>query len=193
MDSAIIDKPTFDEAVAFAKERMESMQESWENPATVSVWAYDILPPTRRSHFLLSVLADSKTTKLAWDVLSLIAQNHLRERTPLPPELGEWVAEVLAGNWPRPTRGEQKMSGRDRLICLVVWEICDKYGLKPKRSKNPAWAKEYNIKPEEACYLGGSACDVVGEAMKLGFSAIAKCWDEHNRNLVPNYQKSKKK
>ena len=74
-------------------------------------------------------------------------------------------------------------SGQDRLICLIVFQVHDEYGLEFTRSKE---------KGEGACYEGGSACDVVGAAMSMGYSNVAKIWDNRG-NLIPNYRKSQKK
>ena len=84
-----MDKFTFDKAVESVSESMNRMREHWEKPATNAVWAYDILHPTRRSPLLRDLLVDSKASQLEWDAVSLIAQKHLRERVPIPPELAD--------------------------------------------------------------------------------------------------------
>ena len=47
-------------------------------------------------------IAESSKDKYAWDALKLIAEQHLRDREPLPDALADWLADWLAGKIQRP-------------------------------------------------------------------------------------------
>ena len=130
----------------------------------------DLRAPQARLRTLLA----STDERWAWEALNLIAQDLLREGTPLPPELAAWVADVLEdqflpdnkkkqGRQPRPRkRGPASEYERDQYICALVCHL-GRYGLKPTRRK-PGEGR--------ACVEGGSVCDAVGRAANLGYKAV---------------------
>ena len=89
-----------------------------------------------QEQFLHELIADSKKTKLSWDAVSLIAQEHIREKSTLPPKLRDWVIGVLAGKkeTKRPTKGAQSKSERDRQVCIAIASLVKQFGLSPTRN-----------------------------------------------------------
>ena len=145
-----------------------------------------------QEQFLHELIADSKKTKLSWDAVSLIAQEHIREEWTLPPELRDWVIGVLARKeeWERPTKRAQATSERDRQVCIAIASLMKQFGLPPMRNISQTIDGKKSDWPH-CCAEGGSACDVVGKALgEVGYKAIEKCWTNRDPLLKhpPNHQ-----
>ena len=148
---------------------------------------YKILPPDGRSGFLQRLLVGSGETRLAWDSVSLIAQELLRAGEALPAELAEWVADVLEGKHPRPSKGALPTRGRDRQIYLAVAHVAERFDLKPTRRRKPIEGGELPI----CCAEGGSACDVVGAAYGVGYKAAERAWVERDPVIASHRKREK--
>lgn len=173
-----MDKARFNYLVEFTRHNFIDYKRGlWETPAKGWAYSYKILPERgdERGKMLRNLIDDSKKTKLAWDSVSLIAQEHLREGSALPPELRDWVVDVLAEKRTRPTKGAQAMSGRDRMVSLAVVHLADRFGLKPTRNIEKDKGDEES---QGHCSAeGGSACDVVGKAVgRVGYKAVEQIW-----------------
>ena len=132
-------------------------------------------------HDIRRLLTESATNKHSWDGLSLIAQELLQQGEPLPQELGQWVADVLADHAakprdkrrPRPRQGGSPDALRDHIIRWAVRALCMRYHLKPTRN---------GAAPDDCCAEGGSACDIVGAALAAmnykptSYKNIEKVW-----------------
>ena len=132
-----MDEATFLSYVEFVRRSfVDYKRELWEEPAKGWAYNYKILPPDSRGGFLQGLIARSGETKLAWDSVSLIAQELLREGDPLPAELAEWVADVLEGKRPRPTTGGRRpRAAETRMIYLAVYHVAERFDLKPTRRR----------------------------------------------------------
>ena len=134
------------------------------------------------------LLDDSRKIKGAWDGLNLIAQNLLREGQPLPPELAEWVADVLADQLvakkgqkrrPRPGRGLRRWFNRDLLLCLLVSQLICLFDLNATRNAGDPLL---------------TACDVAAAAQGLSYKTVEKIWNNREpgmKSLFSSWDKQK--
>ena len=91
----------------------------------------------------------------------MIAQKALPAGEPLPQVLGEWVADVLSGDRPRPTKGAEGMSYRNFLFCLAIRHLKNTFDLTPtSNSASDAW----------------SGCDVVAKAAGYNVKTVEAAW-----------------
>ena len=106
----------------YAKRSIAAEDILWDRPAEMEAIRYKSLPRNGGQEFMLpNLIPKSKESKMAWDALNLIAQELLRREKSLPPELAEWVADVLADQWtkrgqkrrPRPAKGASRMAHPD--------------------------------------------------------------------------------
>lgn len=120
--------------------------------------------------FPFYLIADSQKIKGAWDALNWIAQDMLRKRKPLPPELAEWVADVLADRLakkkepkrrPRPPKGLHRWFNRDLLLCVLVSQLACLFDLNATRNDGD---------PPR------SACDVAAAAVDLSYRRVERIW-----------------
>ena len=129
------------------------------------------------------LLEDSQETKVAWDALYGIAQVLLRAGKPLPPELAEWVADVLADQRekkkkrekrrPRPATGPSKEEeSRNDFLRIIIIQLKCEFGL--NATQNAATRSDDH--PLE------SACGVVAAASGMTYEAVEKIWN--NRDHV---------
>ena len=123
----------------------------------------------------------SKKSADAWDALSLVAQRLLRDpdpyRGPLPEDLAAWVADVVEDapkkmknkkKRPRPTKPGLTQWNYTRDENIWTWITL---------TTTPDFRATRNgTHGEEPCFEGGSACDVVGIALKLKYDAVEKIW-----------------
>ena len=173
-----MDEARFQGLVEFTRRSfVDYKRELWEEPAKGWAYSYKILPPDSRGGFLQGLISGSGETKLAWDSVSLIVQGLLREGDALPAELAGWVADVLEGKRPRPSKGPQTKSGRDRMIYLAVYHVAERFELKPTRRRAQEWGE--NVLPD-CCAEGGSACDVVGAAFEVNYKVAERAWTERD-------------
>ncbi len=174
----IMDEATFKRAVAITRQAFLSRPEFEETPAETRVRVYrKILTKRGRDDYLRGLIADSAHSKLAWDAVKLIAEDLLRDGEHLPPELAEWLADVLSDlgrpgkdkRRARPTKGGPPEANRDWIICGAIQYVGTLYDLPPTRNGDG---------PEKCCAEGGSACDVVGRAV---FGATLKAYKNTER------------
>jgi len=125
-------------------------------------------------YFPSHLIAESLETKEAWDALNLIAQALLRAGQPLPPELAEWIADVLADQSverkkekrrPRPARDPRRQHNRNLLLCLLVGYLVRLCDLKATRNDSD---------PPR------SACDVVAAATGLSYKRVEGIWGKRD-------------
>ena len=110
---------------------------------------------------LSELIQRSRHAKLDWEAVSLIAQEALRGAVPLPMDLAEWVADVLAGVRTRPRTSPRTTSARDSMFSLAVYDLRSRFGLSPTRNEtSPAH----------------SACDVVAAAGGFTYKTVERAW-----------------
>ena len=175
-----MDEVTFDDYVKYVERSFFSEHQplSTETPEVTRARMYRaVLPVRSRGEYLHELIAESATSKRAWDSVALIAQGLVQEGEPLPPELAEWVVDVLSDQStqgdrrrPRPTKGGNPEANRDWLICLAVSHIARTFGLAPTRPGGPP----------KCCAEGGSACDVVGRAASKGYKNTERIWSKRD-------------
>ena len=124
------------------------------------------------------LIADSREKKGAWDGLIWIAQDLLRKGKPLPPDLAEWVADVLADQLAkkgqkrrlRPPEGPHPDFLRNLHLCELVSQLVCLGDLTPTRNGSSPPL---------------SACDVVAAAAGLSYKRVERIWGEREINLEP--------
>ena len=152
----------------------------------------------RREDLLRELIGCSGKFTAAWHVVNRIAQDYLRTRRPLPPELADWLANVLDGTVrrPKPRRKDRcDNANRNHAIVTAVSYLVDK-GLKPTRNI-VQFISESNLQYPNCCRSGGSACDVVGKAVSevykeylrykkpLGYKSIERIWMARVTSGIP--------
>ena len=152
----------------------------WYPPAETAAVAYRSLPrSTGEREFMLSdLISKSKETRRAWDALNLIAQDLFRRKESLPPELAEWVADVLADQLaktkrgqkrrPRPAKGAQGTKNRDDTLRSSICHLIRLFDLNATRND------------------GGpplSACDVVAAVTKMPYKSVERIWNRRSPSV----------
>ena len=117
-------------------------------------------------HYLTVLIESRVRQREAWDALGIISKTLLRNGKPLPPPLANWLANMLAGERRRPSRGADRTGTRDANIACTVSYIANEYGLTPTRAGSGHAGQ------------GQSACDAVGVAWGLGYKTVEKIWYE---------------
>ena len=177
-----MDEKKFNQFVEVARDVLRQERDLWgETPAAVMARLYKRRAPETRADFLRDMFWCSDEITVAWDSLSLIAQEILRDGESLPAELAEWVADRLAGKKPRPTqRGQDSdaKSNRNRSVMVAVRYLVSQ-GMTATRNKTEV---------DHACFEGGSACDAVGLAAKLGYKTVEKIWSDSASPNSPFYR-----
>ncbi len=107
-----MDDQVFNALVGWVQRTYVDFKPDWQDdPAVGRVGLYesapewaqsDITPEQGRAVILEFFIAESSKDKYAWDALKLIAEQHLRDREPLPDALADWLADWLAGKIQRP-------------------------------------------------------------------------------------------
>ena len=121
----------------------------------------------QRRDRLRSLIVVSGYYKLAWDVVSRIAQDQLGQPRRPPREVEHWIKEVLAGTRPQPkTRGRDinEKTMRDRAIVIAVLAL----------TKKGVTATRNGGRHGQCSYDGGSGCDAVGMAVNRIYNAKGK-------------------
>lgn len=186
-----MDKDRFNHLVDYIRwYNVDHNRELWETPAKTWAFSYKSMsvPELRDSQraMLRTLIADSKKTKLAWDSLSLIAQEYLREGSALPPELRDWVIDVLAGKRTKPTTGAQAKSLRDTMVHLAIHHLIKRFDLSPMRNISQTIDGKKSDWPH-CCPEGGSACDVVGKALGgISYKNVERIWTSRPYSKVPS-------
>lgn len=146
----------------------------------------------RREDLLRELIGCSGKFTAAWAVVNRIAQDYLRTRRPLPPELADWLANVLdgTGRRPKPRRKDPcDNANRNHEIVTAISYLVGQ-GLHPTRNIARFIAKKGQDYPK-CCWQGGSACDAVGGALKevygesLGYKSIERIWTERASSGIP--------
>ena len=148
---------------------------------------YALLYPAPISYpsFLSDLIAESRESKEAWVALSLIAQDLLREGRSLPPELAEWVADVLADHLgekkkpekekrrPRPAKSPRRLSSRNQIICLFIGYLIGEFDLKATRNAGDP--------PLSACDVVAAAItESAAAAWSLDYKTVERIWSERD-------------
>ena len=171
-----MDRPSFEEGVRLAERLgVEIKNIAGGSPTETMVQGYYTLPPEHRVVELLPMLLRlSREDRQTWDAVSVIGQRELRSGKPLSPELAEWVADVLEGKHKRPAkRGPDRHANllRDWRVVAAVQVLVD-CGFRATRNTEKKGLRDGG----KACAAGGSGCDVVGEAIGLGYKAVERIW-----------------
>ena len=153
-----MDRAMFDEYVNVVCSILVFVRDEWgETVADAMLNLYVNSAEARRKDLVPDLIRWSRKFRVAWGSLSLIAQDHLRKRTPLPHELADWLYRVLKGTRRQTqTRGRDPIANvfRNRIIVMCILALS---GLTGKTTRNRSDLPECH-------YEGGSACDVVGIA-----------------------------
>ena len=131
-----------------------------------------------------ALIAISFTERWAWDATLAMAQEWLRAEAWIPRQetlpdsvrspLANWTADVLAKKMKPPPKGGNRLANRDALIAEVVYLLTVLFELKPTRN-----SKKKRLPLPESCAEGGSACDVVGDALCMSYKAVEKAWTRY--------------
>ena len=148
---------------------VDHKRDLWKDAANGLAYYYKSLPEGARPARLGELIDRSGSAKLAWNAVSLIAQDALRSGEPLPPHLAEWTADVLAGARPRPTKGAQTTQERQVRMYLAVYDLRQRFGLRPTRNETS---------PPR------SGCDVVAEAWGVNYKTVEGAWAERDPILA---------
>ena len=178
-----MDKDRFNELVEFTRHIFfDPRRERREVPAKVRADHYKMLSGFEdvQGQLLHDLIADSEKTKLSWDAVSLIAREYHRKSLAYPPELHDWVDDVLAGKRTSPPTGAQAKSERDRQVCIAIEYLVKQFDLPPTRNISQTIDGKKSDWPH-CCAEGGSACDVVGKALgevdcPVGYKTIEGYW-----------------
>ena len=144
----------------------------WYPPVETEALKYRSLPRDGGREFMLpNLLPKSKETQMAWDALNLIAQDLLRGGKSLPPELAEWVADVLADQLakrgqkrrPRPAKGAHRTKNRDETLRIAICHLIRLFDLNATRNAGDPPL---------------SACDVVAAVMKMPYKSVERIWNK---------------
>ena len=153
------------------------------SPVETNASVYESLNASLQESEISYLITESQEAQVAWDSLNQIAQDLLREGKLLPPELAEWVADVLADQWVeekrkkerrrrRPPKGARSQQNRDRQLCVLVSQLVCLFNLSAIRG--------YEDPPE-------SACDVVAAAMGKSHKTVEKIWGNREPDLENLY------
>ena len=151
--------PTFEEMVELVREHYID-----DDPTTPAESLRNFYPSTvgeLRTNLLTGLIERSEDSKLEWDAVALIAQQALRSGEQLPQALADWVADVLVGDRPRPTKGAQAKAARDFRWRLAICHLQNAFGLAPTRNETSN---------------ADSGCDVVAEAAGAKYKTVEAVW-----------------
>lgn len=111
---------------------------------------------------------------MAWDAVWQIACRYIGDGESMPKPLRKWTIWRLAGlnRAPKGPKGGPRRRGRDLMIRYAIQDVSKRFDLHPTRNDEPAG--------ESCCPAGGSACDVVGEAVGLRFKNTVRIWTERD-------------
>ncbi len=155
-------EPTYEGLVQYVRRNyVDYKRELWEDPARSWAYHYRILPASGQARMLDDLISQSQTSKPKWDALNLLAREALRNGESLPKGLGSWVADVLDRKRPRPKRGAERTSLRDRMMYLAVDDLRRRFGVTPTRN---------------AASEGWSGCHVVAEASGYSYKTVEAAW-----------------
>ena len=104
----------------------------------------------------------SENHRFWWDVLEAVAAYALRKRE-VPDVLADWLADKLEGKMP-PNKGAHYYAGRDFMLATMVGTVLANVDVRPTRNKGSS---------------ARSACDAVGEVVRLSYESIEAAWYEY--------------
>ena len=169
-------RPEFQEAVEIARGLLRVYKAVGNTPAEALACSYWIDKVD-----VLTAFIRCPDSAVEWDTVNLIAQKMLREERPLPPELAEWIADVLADQLlkqkeekrrPRLTKrgvNPDKDSVRNMKIVNAVMMLTE-LGMIATRNITRGGTN--------AAEEGGSACDAVGMATELTYRNVVRIWTD---------------
>ena len=100
-----MDSAEFDRLVTYEKKRQKSLAE-----------VYETLDAERQQlPYLRNRIAESRTSRDAWDALNRMIQHYLRERRTLPEELADWAADALDSIVTTPPQVPSTAKGAPRM------------------------------------------------------------------------------
>ena len=153
--------PSFEELVSYTRtNHLDRYQDMWEQPADLALLLFEDATAEEQLEELRIIIELSRESKYEWHTLSRIAQSALRTGQPLPQNLADWVADVLAKNLKRPRTGSKTLA-RDMVFCAEVEDLRNRFGLTLTRSTSPNdW----------------SAFEVVAEASGYSYKTVERAW-----------------
>ena len=111
---------------------------------------------------------DFRTYK-AYKALAVVL---LRKRRALPLDLADWIADELAGDFPKPKGRSDMVSLRNNLIGNAMHYVVEALGLTPTRDAY----KKYEMNER------WTACDAARKVWPgLGYDSARKIWTQFNR------------
>ena len=145
----------FERAVSVAR-TFRKFQDEYPGPDLSALAPHVLIndPPEVLSHNLRVLIQRPENPKTAFETLKAIAVMMLRERQSLPPDLADWIADVLDGKRRKPAKGGDTLGVRDLVIQFAIHFIVRQFGLSPMRNE---------IAAER------SACDAVAEAWSMNY------------------------
>lgn len=171
-----MDEERFLEAVEIARDSIRQTEEAFGASTAEQIAGFLRDAPTEtRERYLRVLIWVSEEIMAAWDAVSLVRQDLLLEGEAIPPELAEWEVDRRAGKRQRPTRpgpDPDANLARDRAIVdAVQWATQNGF----TATRNRIRGKEKLS--TQACFQGGSACDVVGVAANMGYKNVERIWN----------------
>ena len=162
-----MDRATFREAVRLARFVLENSPHFRMTPGEAHARALALDVSSKRE--LVSTLVPlSEHERWAWNALSAMAQwELLHPYEAMPDELAEWTADVLGEHRRKPNKGDKRHVKRDLAIADTVLFVTRFFDVKPTRNRS---------RSEKRCAEGGSASDVVGAVLNMGYKNIERIW-----------------
>ena len=162
-------KPTFDKYVNFACDILRTeRRERGGTIAEVALKCYQRDTARGQKVFLRTLMRLSEALQFADDAVRLIGEDQLGKTRRAPRELEKWMAKTKVPQRPALTsRGPDPNTTmlRNRGIIIAVACVANLPNMTPTR----------NASRGEACtFIGGSACDAVGIAVKRVYAKELK-------------------
>lgn len=177
-----MNETTFDKYIATARHILWTERQMWGD--TLEDFAYECYrrkTASGRNVFLRNLIGLAEYFRFAQDAVRRIGRAELRNRRRTPRELERWMAKTKVPKQPRfIARGPDPNTNimRNRAIMIAVLVLSRK-DLTPTRN-----ITQGKIDYLECTFLGGSACDAVGLAVKrvynddLDYKTIERIWFE---------------
>ena len=177
---------TFDEMVRRVRgrwERLRSLDLEISTPDYLATMHRNLSANSAQSdvreRFSDALLKASENFAFAWEAIRLIALRYLNDPN-APTEGTVWIRSALTrlikpGELNAPRSHKQKSFIRNVDIYNLVKNAAHEWGLSPTRNA---------AKSDIASSLGGSACDVVAQAIHLSVSRVSNICDEISKSPV---------
>ena len=202
-----MDRRSFEKAARSARRWGNWIESSFKTMGGMWAKSYRTAVSSGATFRLTGWIQESVGNRNTWDELNLIAQETLRSRKPLPDDLAEWVADVLAGKRPRPmlrrsrhsdSVGKAASASRSRqldpggskyLQNMIIVTAIERLVTKGYRPTTRNSSRGNRCRPE-----GGSICDAVGVAFAMGaYKTVEALWTEHKRREKDVLQEAREK